>query len=56
MLKRIWSELLHHVPFTAIGAVIGIAVMAAISLLNAPTSMYISSTGGIVFASDGGVM
>jgi len=36
MLKRIGVELLHHIPFTAIGAVIGIAVMAAVTLLNAP--------------------
>ena len=36
MLKRIGLELLHHVPFTAMGAVIGIAAMAAVSLLNTP--------------------
>ena len=36
MLKRIGLELLHHVPFTAMGAVIGIAAMAAVSLLSTP--------------------
>ena len=39
MLKRIGLELFHHIPFTAMGAVIGIAVMAAISLLNPPVDI-----------------
>lgn len=39
MLKRIGLELLHHVPFTAMGAVIGIAAMAAVSLLNTPVNV-----------------
>ncbi len=39
MLKRIGLELLHHIPFTAMGAFIGIAVMAAISLLNTPVDI-----------------
>lgn len=36
MFKRIGLELVHHAPFTAIGAVIGIAAMAVVSLLNTP--------------------
>jgi len=36
MLKRIGLELLHHVPFTAAGAVVGIAAMAVITLMNTP--------------------
>lgn len=39
MFKRIGLELVHHAPFTAIGAVIGIGVMAAISLLNTPADI-----------------
>jgi len=39
MLKRIGRELLHHAPFTAAGAVVGIAVMAAISLCNTPMNV-----------------
>lgn len=33
-MKRIGQELLHHVPFTAAGAVTGIAAMVVISLWN----------------------
>jgi hypothetical protein len=36
MLRRIGRELLHHVPFTAAGASIGIGVMALITLCNMP--------------------
>jgi hypothetical protein len=36
MLKRIGLELLHHIPFTAMGAVIGIIAMVAIYLLDTP--------------------
>lgn len=36
MLKRIALELAEHAPFTAVGAVIGIMVMAIIHFLNAP--------------------
>jgi hypothetical protein len=36
LLKNIGRELLHHVPFTAAGAVIGIAGMAAITLCHTP--------------------
>jgi hypothetical protein len=36
MLKRIGLELLHHVPFTGLGAAIGIGVMAIVSLVNTP--------------------
>ncbi len=36
MIKRIALELAHHAPFTAIGAVMGIVVMAAVSLVNTP--------------------
>ena len=39
MLRNIGRELLHHAPFTAAGAVIGIVVMAIISLCNTPTSV-----------------
>ena len=36
MLKRIGLELVHHAPFTAIGAVAGIIVMVIIYFSNAP--------------------
>jgi len=36
MLKRIGLELLHHIPFTAVGAVAGIIVMVIIYFANAP--------------------
>ncbi len=36
MLKRIGKELLHHVPFTAAGAVMGIAAMALVTILHTP--------------------
>jgi hypothetical protein len=36
MLKRIGLELLHHIPFTAAGAVTGIAAMAVVTLMNTP--------------------
>ena len=39
MLRNIGRELLHHAPFTAVGAVIGIAVMAVISLCNTPMNV-----------------
>ena len=39
MLKNIGRELLHHAPFTAAGAVIGIAIMAVISLCKTPTNV-----------------
>jgi hypothetical protein len=39
MIKRIALELLHHIPFTALGAVIGIIAMAAITLANTPTDV-----------------
>ena len=39
MLKNIGRELWHHAPFTAVGAVIGIIVMAVISLSNTPTNV-----------------
>lgn len=47
MIKRIALELAHHAPFTALGAVIGIAAMAAISLANTP--MDVSETLFYVF-------
>jgi hypothetical protein len=47
MIKRIALELLHHIPFTALGAVIGIIAMAAISLANTP--MDVSETLFYVF-------
>ena len=39
MLRNIGRELLHHAPFTAVGAVIGIVVMAVISLCNTPMNI-----------------
>ncbi len=36
MLRRIASELRHHVPFTALGAVSGIIIMVIIALANIP--------------------
>jgi hypothetical protein len=36
MLKRIGLELLHHIPFTAAGAVTGIAAMVVIYLVDTP--------------------
>ena len=36
MLKNIGRELWHHAPFTAVGAVVGIAAMAVITLFNTP--------------------
>ncbi len=39
MLKRIGLELLHHIPFTAMGAVAGIIVMVIIYFSNAPREM-----------------
>jgi hypothetical protein len=42
MLRHIGRELLHHVPFTAAGAVIGIGVMALITLCN--TSIKVSES------------
>jgi len=36
MLKTIWHELIHHIPFTATGAVFGIGAMAAVSLAHTP--------------------
>jgi len=39
MLKRIGRELLHHIPFTGLGAVIGITAMAIVSLANTPQNV-----------------
>jgi len=39
MIKRIGKELLHHIPFTAAGAVTGIAAMALVTLLNTPQNV-----------------
>jgi len=39
MLKRIGRELWHHIPFTAAGAVTGIAAMVVISLLHISTGI-----------------
>lgn len=39
MFKTIGRELLHHAPFTATGAVIGVGAMVAISLFNTPTNI-----------------
>lgn len=39
MLKRIGLELLHHAPFTAIGAIIGILAMAIVSLADTPVNI-----------------
>ena len=39
MLRNIGRELLHHAPFTAAGAVIGIIIMAVISVFDTPTNV-----------------
>lgn len=39
MLRRIGLELLHHAPFTAIGAIIGILAMAIMSLADTPMNI-----------------
>ena len=39
MLRNIGRELLHHAPFTAAGAVVGIAAMATITLCNTPMNV-----------------
>ena len=39
MLKRILRELLSHVPFTAIGAVVGIIVMVIIHYASTSTEV-----------------
>ena len=39
MLRRIGRELWHHIPFTAAGAVVGIAAMALVSLLDMPMNV-----------------
>jgi 4-hydroxybenzoate polyprenyltransferase len=39
VLKRIGIELLHHIPFTAMGAVVGIAAMAVVTILNTPVNL-----------------
>jgi len=39
LLKNIGRELLHHAPFTAAGAVTGIAVMTVISLCDTPMNV-----------------
>jgi hypothetical protein len=39
MRKAIWHELIHHIPFTASGAVFGIAAMAAVSLAHTPQNV-----------------
>jgi hypothetical protein len=39
MFKRIGIELLHHVPFTAVGAVAGIVVMVIIHFTSAPREL-----------------
>ena len=39
MLRNIGRELLHHAPFTAAGAVMGIVVMAVISIVDTPTNV-----------------
>lgn len=39
MLKRIGKELLHHIPFTAIGAVTGIVAMTIVTLLKTPQNV-----------------
>lgn len=36
MLKRIGLELLHHIPFTAAGAVTGIVAMALVTIFDTP--------------------
>ncbi len=39
MLRRITSELRHHVPFTALGAMSGIIIMVIIVLANVPSQV-----------------
>ncbi len=39
MFKRIGMELLHHVPFTAVGAVAGIVAMVIIHFTNTPREL-----------------
>jgi hypothetical protein len=39
MIKRIALELAHHAPFTALGAVTGVIVMAAVSFFNTPVDV-----------------
>jgi len=39
MLKRIGVELLHHIPFTAAGAAIGIGAMALVTVFNTSLSV-----------------
>jgi len=39
MLKRIGQELLHHIPFTAAGAVTGIAAMVVITIWDVPSDI-----------------
>jgi hypothetical protein len=39
LLRNIGRELLHHAPFTAVGAVVGIAAMTAITLCNTPMNV-----------------
>ncbi|MBN1692845.1 MAG: hypothetical protein JW845_04740 [Dehalococcoidales bacterium] len=39
MLKRIGVELLHHIPFTATGAAIGIGAMALVTVFNTSLSV-----------------
>jgi hypothetical protein len=39
MIKRIASELKHHIPFTALGGVIGIIILVIIILTNVPTGI-----------------
>jgi hypothetical protein len=39
VLKRIGIELLHHIPFTAAGAVTGIVAMTLVTVFNTPTNV-----------------
>ncbi|MBN1161891.1 MAG: hypothetical protein JXA17_08090 [Dehalococcoidales bacterium] len=39
MLKRIGVELLHHIPFTAAGAAIGIGAMVLVTVFNTPMNV-----------------
>lgn len=39
MLRNIGRELIHHAPFTAVGAVIGVVIMAVISLCDTPMNV-----------------
>jgi len=39
MLKAIWHELYHHIPFTAAGAVFGIIAMLAVTLAHTPQTI-----------------